>query len=148
MQRFLYLSFLLFSFALHAQTEAPQPNAEGVYEMVEQMPSFRADCPEGDAYKACADNAMLEYVYENIKYPTEAQKAEEEGMAVVSFVVEKDGTISRPEIYRNPGYGMGEEVLRIISAMNEKGVRWNPGMQDGEPVRTEFKLPVKFSLGK
>ncbi|WP_116106391.1 energy transducer TonB [Lewinella sp. IMCC34191] len=150
MRHFIYLFLLSLPIAVHAQSEgeSPQPNEQGVYEEVEQMPTFKADCPEGDDYKACADNAMLTYVYHNVKYPAEAREAEAEGMAVVSFVVEKDGTISQASIYRDPGYGMGAEVLRIVKGMNASGARWNPGMQEGEAVRTEFKLPVKFSLGK
>lgn len=128
--------------------QQPQPNENGVYDNVEQMPLYRADCPENELAKQCADLAMLQYVYDNVKYPVEAQKQEVEGMAVVTFIVELDGTISNPSIDRNPGYGMGEEVLRIVNTMNDNGPSWIPGMQDGKPVRVEFKLPVKFSLTK
>lgn len=111
------------------------------------MPLFRADCNKAKKQKVCADRAMMEYISTNLRYPTEARNEKAEGMAVVSFIVETDGTLSSPAILRNPGYGMGEEVLRLVRAMNADGVSWTPGIQDGKPVRVEFKLPVKFKYG-
>lgn len=137
---------LLASTTLFAQTS---PEAVKVYEQVEQMPRFKADCPDLEDQKRCSDRKMLEYVYENVAYPKEASKKEAEGMVVVSFVVEKDGTVSKPEIYRDQvGFGAGEEVIRIVKSMNDGGPAWSPGLLDGKPVRVEFKLPVKFVLGK
>lgn len=146
-----YFTLLLLSClsatAFSQEGEPPQPNSEGVYEQVEQMPLYRADCPgDYEEAKACADHAMLKYIYENIQYPGKARKKGVEGMVVVSFVIERDGTVSNASIYRDIGYGAGEEVLRLVRAMNADGPSWLPGTQDGKPVRVEFKLPVKFSL--
>lgn len=149
MKHFSLLLLLCMSAPAFSQTdEQPQPNEDGVYKDVEQMPRYLAECPDESSAKECADLAMLQYVYDNVKYPTEAHKQEVEGMAVVAFIVELDGTISNASIFRDPGYGMGQEVLRIVNTMNDDGPAWSPGMQDGKPVRVEFKLPVKFSLTK
>ncbi|WP_116126868.1 energy transducer TonB [Lewinella sp. IMCC34183] len=152
--QYLTLFFLLFAFTLSAQekTEARKgPDEDGVYNVVEEMPMFLSDdCPtEGSRWdrKPCADKAMLEFVYENVTYPAVAQKAEAEGMAVVSFIVEPDGTISEPTLQRDPGTGLGEEALRVVQLM-QTTTRWEPGLQNGKPVRARFNLPVKFDLGK
>ena len=136
----LLLLLLCAGFSLQAQTDK-------VFEEVDQMPRWRTDCPDGQDAKLCSDQAMLSYVYEEIQYPAEATKNEAEGMVVISFIVEKDGSISSPEIYRDQvGHGAGEEVLRIVRQMNANGPSWRPGLREGTPVRTEFKLPVKFKL--
>lgn len=141
------LSLVFFAATVAAQSEQPETDSEVLTE-VEQMPVFLTDCPEGEVYKHCADKAMLEFVYGNLKYPKKARKKNIEGMVVVSFVVEKDGTVSNAAIYRDIGGGAGEEVLRVVESMNDHGPTWIPGKVNDEPVRVEFKLPVKFKLSK
>jgi protein TonB len=60
----------------------------------------------------------------------------------VSFVIEKDGSLSNVMLLRNPGYGLKEEAGRVL-ALSEK---WSPGMQDGKPVRTMYTLPISIRL--
>jgi len=129
--------------AVHALPEA----ADGteVFKVVEEMPRFPG-CEDlgGDVAekKRCADKKMLEFVYRNIKYPDQAQKQGIQGTAVVRFVVNKDGSISQPEIVRSLGGGADQEVLRVLNAMP----KWVPGKQRGETVRVQFMLPVRFML--
>lgn len=96
--------------------------------------------------KQCAQRKMLEYVYTHLKYPEEALKKGIEGTSIVSFVVEKDGSLSTFKIVRDIGGGTGEETTRVLQQMQEDGIRWIPGEQDGQKVRVEFMLPVKFKL--
>ncbi|MBK7873106.1 MAG: TonB family protein [Saprospiraceae bacterium] len=120
---------------------------EEIFKVVEEMPLFPG-CDEQGTYeekKPCADRKMLEYIYKNIKYPKEARDAGVEGMVVVSFIVEKDGSISTPRIMRDIGAGCGEEALRLIHLMQER-VRWTPGKQRGRNVRVQFNLPIRFKL--
>jgi len=63
-------------------------------------------------------------------------------MVVVSFVVEKDGSVTDPKILRDLGGGCGKEALRIVQAMP----KWVPGKQRNQPVRVQFNLPVRFKL--
>lgn len=120
-----------------------------IYKVVEEMPRFPG-CEALDTSlqvkSQCAQQRLLAFIYQNIVYPIEARREGNEGTVVVSFVVEKDGFISNPRIVRDIGGGCGEEALRIISAMNQSGVRWTPGKKDGKPVRVQFNLPVKFKL--
>ncbi|MCW4468261.1 M56 family metallopeptidase [Flavobacterium sp. MFBS3-15] len=57
----------------------------------------------------------------------------------VSFIVEKEGTMSNIKILRDPASGMGQEAERVLKAIAEK---WKPGMKKGKPVRTLFNLPI------
>ncbi len=122
----------------------PPPTVDVVelWDIVEQMPLFPGcEDTEHDQY-GCATKKMLEYIYDNIKYPELARKNGIEGTAIVSFVVEKDGTITNPKIVRNPGAQTGEAALDIVKTFP----RWIPGKQRGIPVRVQFNLPVKFKL--
>ncbi|MBR9923161.1 MAG: TonB family protein [Bacteroidetes bacterium] len=94
----------------------------------------------------CSEESLLNFIYSNVQYPLEARMNDVEGTVVVRFIIEKDGTISNLEVVRDIGSGCAEEALRVVGAMNEIGVRWTPGLKDGEPVRVQFNLPVKFKL--
>jgi len=128
----------------------PLPIEEQVlFKIVEQMPLFPGcEDMEGSFQekRACADKKMLDFIYARLKHPDEAKKQEIEGTVVVTFVVEKDGSVSDAEIVREIGGGCGEEALRVINLMNEEGIRWIPGEQRGRPVPVQFNLPVKFKL--
>jgi TonB family protein len=131
---------------LKAQTEAKDTT---IYTALEIPPRFPA-CEELDTTLAfknqCAQQALLNFMYQNLRYPLEAQQQNLEGQVVVSFVVEKDGTLSRPEVLKDIGGGAGLEVIRLVQAMNEYDVVWVPGQKDGQPVRAKFTLPIRFEL--
>ncbi len=114
----------------------------------EEMPLFPG-CATTEDYaerKRCTDKKLLAFIYGNLKWPALAQDACVEGMAVISFVVEKDGSITQAKIVRNPGGGTGEEALRAVQLMAERDIRWEPGRWQGKPVRVTYNLPVKFKL--
>ena len=108
-----------------------KPDKNGVYQLVEEMPQF----PRGEA-------AMMEYVAQNVVYPQEAREKGISGRVFVSFIVEKDGSISNVELKRGIGGGCDEEAVRVISAMP----RWKPGKMKGEPVRVNYMMPINFRL--
>jgi protein TonB len=80
----------------------------------------------------------------NIKYPPMAQEQNIQGNVHVSFTVEKDGSISDARVERKLGYGTDEEAIRVLKLAK----RWNPGMQNGKPVRVKYNIPIKFSLAQ
>ena len=108
-----------------------KPDKNGVYQIVEEMPSF----PGGD-------RELMEHIAKNIKYPQEAMDKEIQGRVFVSFVVEKDGSVSNVELKRGIGGGCDEEAIRVISTMP----KWNPGKMKGEPVRVSYMMPINFKL--
>lgn len=104
---------------------------EEIFVFVEENPSY----PGGDEKR-------IEFLRNNIKYPQLAKDNNITGRVFVKFVVEKDGSITNVRVVRDIGGGCGEEAVRVVKSMP----RWNPGKQRGQPVRTEFNLPIIFNL--
>jgi len=102
-----------------------------IFTIVQKMPKF----PGGDV-------ALLQHFGSSIIYPAEARLHDIEGVVVIGFTVEKDGSITDLEILRDIGGGCGDEAMRIAKEMPT----WTPGMQDGKLVRVAFKLPVRFRI--
>lgn len=122
---------------------------DDIFKVVEQMPRFPGcDDLSGEEANNCAQDKMLRYIYENITYPAEARKNGVEGGCVVSFIVERDGTLSDLRLIKDIGSGCGEEAKRVIASMNDLPERWQPGIQRGKKVRVQFNLPVLFKLEK
>lgn len=57
----------------------------------------------------------------------------------VSFVIERDGSITDIMVKNDPGYGLGKEAIRVLKSLKTK---WIPGVLDGKPVRTAYNLPI------
>lgn len=104
---------------------------DDVYDVVEKMPEFPGGMAE-----------LMKYLNSNIKYPVEAHKAGIQGRVVVSFVVNKDGTVKDAKIVRSVDKSIDAEALRVISAMP----KWQPGYQDGKAVSVRYTVPVTFRL--
>ena len=85
---------------------------------------------------------MMEYLRENLKYPESVREKGIEGKVYVQFVVEKDGSINDVKILRSVCKELDNEAVRVIKAMP----KWNPGTQNGEPVRTTMMLPINFKI--
>lgn len=88
------------------------------------------------------ETALLKYLNDNIVYPKLAQTSSISGEVLVSFVVEKDGSISNATVLRDIGGGCGQEALRVVKSMPQ----WIPEEIDGEIFRTQFTLPITFTL--
>lgn len=120
-----------------------------ILEKSEKMPLFPGceDVKGSDyAIRSCAEQEMMKYVYSNLTYPADARSKRIEGMAIVSFVINKDGSVSDIDLVKDPGAGTGDAALDILRKMMDDDLRWIPGENDGEPVRVRFKMPVKFKL--
>jgi protein TonB len=104
---------------------------EQIFLVVENMPEF----PGGDA-------AMYKFLSKNIKYPRMAKESGISGRVFLTFVVERDGSVTDVKILRGIGGGCDEEAVRVIKKMP----RWSPGKQRGKPVRVQFQMPIKFTL--
>lgn len=82
---------------------------------------------------------FYEYIKKNFKEPDAEESGNSALKVIVSFVVEKDGSISDIKILRNPGFGMDKEATRVLKALKTK---WIPGQIAGQPVRTIYNLPI------
>lgn len=107
------------------ETDAP------VLTVVEKMPIFSG-----------GENELYKYVASSVVYPTVAKESGITGTVIVTFIVEKDGSVTNVKILKGIGGGCDEEALRVVKAMP----KWSPGKQDGKPVRVQFNLPIRFSL--
>jgi protein TonB len=86
--------------------------------------------------------AMMKFIVKNMKYPAVARRMGVEGSVFVSFVVERDGSISEPKVIKGISAECDQEAVRVIKMMPQ----WKPGKQNGRPVRSRFVLPIKFRL--
>ena len=111
---------------------APKPEvATKVFDVVEEMPSF----PGGSA-------ALMSYLSSNTKYPVVAQENGVQGRVIVSFVVERDGSISDVKVARSVDPSLDREAQRVVKSMP----KWKPGKQNGSAVRVKYTVPVVFRL--
>ena len=97
--------------------------------------------------KACADRALLSFIYKKIKYPAIARETRIEGTVNAQFIVEKDGKITNIIITKDIGGECGTMCIKVLKEMSEHDF-WVPGKKNGKPVRTQFEMPVKFRLEK
>ena len=104
-----------------------------VYDITETMPYF----PGGQVL-------MLKYLADNIKYPASAVKAKKQGRVIVTFIVQKDGSVTHAKIAKSIDPELDAEALRVVKGMP----KWTPGTQNGKPVNVKYSVPVKFSLQK
>ena len=99
--------------------------------IVETMPEF----PGGT-------EKLMEYVAKSVRYPQLAREMGVQGRVFISFVVEKDGSISNVALLRGIGSGCDEEAIRVVKSMP----KWSPGLQCGRVVRVSYNLPINFKL--
>ena len=104
-----------------------------IFVIVETKPEF----PGGDA-------ELMKFLFENLKYPSAARRMGIEGKVFVTMVVEKDGTITNPEVMRGFDTSCDNEALRVMNLMP----KWIPGKQRGKPVRVKVSFPISFKMGR
>ena len=98
---------------------------------LERVPSF----PGGD-------QAMMMWVFRNLKYPAEAKAKGIRGNVICAFIVEPDGQLSTVKVIKGLDPDLDAEAIRLVNAMP----KWTPGKQNGEPVRVRYDLTVNFFM--
>ncbi len=114
-----------------AQTHKDTTADDKVYKVCEQMPTYEG----GDA-------ALMKYIGENLKYPEEAKERGLQGRVVVSFIIEKDGSLTDVKVLRSVDRALDAEALRVVKGMP----KWIPGRQNGQCVRVRYLLPIYICL--
>ena len=102
-----------------------------VFDVVDEMPQF----PGGP-------QALFEYLSKSIKYPIVAEDNGAQGRIIVSFIVERDGSITDVKVVKSVDPPLDQEAIRVVKAMP----RWIPGKQNGSTVRVKYTVPVTFRL--
>ncbi len=114
--------------------EEPTPNDQlDTFYKLEEIPEF----PGGQS-------EMLKFIAETIVYPKAAIETGITGTCYVGFIVEKDGSVTNPNILRGieKGADCDAEAIRMVKAMP----KWTPGKKQGRTIRVTFTLPIKFTL--
>lgn len=108
------------------------PDKDKIHEMCDIMPEF----PGGTG-------ALLQFLAKSINYPEEAQQQGKQGKVIVTFVVEKDGSITNAKVTQALYPSLDEESLRVVKSMP----KWTPGkMKDGKVVRVQYAVPLTYRL--
>lgn len=119
-------------FSLNKPKPAPlPPDNVTIYKAVGEMPQF----PGG--YQG-----LVDFIAQHLQYPMAARLANTEGYSTISFVINTDGSTSNYEIVKALGNGTDEEAIRVLQMQP----KWRAGRRDGQLVRVQYTLPVKFSL--
>jgi protein TonB len=111
------------------QVTEEDPNK--IFTAVEKEPNF----PGGEA-------AFANYLGKNIHYPAIAKENNVQGKVFLSFVVERDGSLTDIRVVRGIGSGCDDEAVRVLKA----SPKWRPGIQNGRPVRVAYTIPISFTL--
>jgi TonB family protein len=104
---------------------------EKIFEIVEQMPVF----PGGQ-------KALFDYLSENVKYPTIAEKNGIQGRVLVTFIINKEGKVTNAKIAKAIDPSLDKEALRLTNMMPN----WTPGYQRGKAVNVKYTIPITFKL--
>ena len=104
---------------------------DGVNRLPDKLPVFPG-----------AQTGLYKFLSENVQYPYKAQQQGMQGKVLVSFVVDKDGSVTEVTVVKPVHKLFNDEAVRLIRKMP----KWEPGMKDGSPIRCRYLLPVNFSL--
>ena len=93
-----------------------------------------------DAYYPAGEMALYKYMFMNVKYSDEAKDNDVEGDVMTSFSVGIDSTVSNIIIIKGVGFGVDEEIKRIL-----KDMKFAPAIQNGEKTKMNlmFNFPVR-----
>lgn len=83
---------------------------------------------------------LNQWIGENVQYPEEAYANQIDGRVFVTFVIEKDGSVTHARVVRSAHPLLDAEALRVIAGMP----KWKPAMSEGKAVRFEKTLPITF----
>ncbi|MEO6851079.1 MAG: energy transducer TonB [Mucilaginibacter sp.] len=137
------LSILLTSFVVKAQEKVitavvppagvPVTTTDGkkIYIAVEKDPGFRGGLQN-----------FYQYLIQNITYPPNAAKNRIQGKVFLTFVIEKDGSLSDVKVVRGVSTDIDAEAIRVVA----NSPKWIPGLQNGHPVRVQYTMPINFTL--
>ena len=109
------------------------PKKEQIFVSVEQNPEFPGGLP-----------ALYEFISKNVKYPSIAQENGVEEKITVRFVVEKDCSVSDVTAIKGYDNSLKKEAVRVVQSLP----KFQPGRQNGTPVRVYYTIPVNFKLNK
>lgn len=129
-----FLAFVAMAVTLSAQenkTASAQTDSSRIFVDYEENAQF----PGGDV-------ACKKWIQEHIKYPEGCQANIPQGRVIVSFIIEKDGSIDSIKVVRSPDPALSEEAVRLVSEMP----KWKPARYYNKTIRSRYLLPIIFRL--
>ena len=84
---------------------------------------------------------MFEFIAYNLRWPGDDDSCIQ-GRVVVSFIVEKDGSLTDVKVIKSLDPAFDKEAVRVVKSMP----KWEPGMWRGKPARVKYCIPIKFRL--
>ena len=129
-----FLAFMAMVVSLSAQenkTASAQTDSSWIFVDYEENAQF----PGGE-------KAYFKWMEEHIKYPEGCSANSPQGRVIVSFIIEKDGSIDSIKVFRSPDPLLSQEAIRIVSEMP----KWRPAKWNGETIRSRYFLPIIFRL--
>ena len=106
-------------------------NNSEIFVVVEEMPVYRG-----------GEQALFNYIYENLKYPPEAKEQGIQGRVILRFVVTSGGKTADVTVVRGVHPLLDEEAVRVMKGAGD----WVPGKQGGKPVDVYYSVPINFSI--
>jgi len=88
------------------------------------------------------DAAWAKFLNRNLRFPATAQDDQVSGRVYISFIIEKDGSLTDITVLKGAGHGFDDEALRVLKLAKA----WKPGMQNGQPVRVKYTIPINFQF--
>ena len=88
------------------------------------------------------EKALLKFIMEETRYPSEARVKKEVGEVLVAFSIGMDGYISGVRVLRSVSPSLDAEAVRVVKKMKP----WFPGKRNGVPVRAEMTIPINFKI--
>lgn len=121
--------FSVFTYTVDAQNKVNEKS--DVYRTVDEMPVY----PGGN-------DALRNFITQNVTYPEKAKKEGIRGKVFVSFVINKKGEVTKAKIERGVSPELDKEALRVIKSLS----KWTPGKEKGKLAKVQFTVPINFAL--
>ena len=132
-------------------THRPRVRLDDTYahKMADEMPLYGvADpgfpFPDYAAAKRTAEADQEAFVKSHLVYPKNSSRHPGPHTAVVAFNVEADGHMTGIHLLRDPGHGYGRAAEAVVRQLAREGAGWRPGYENGEAVKVQVNLPVRF----
>ena len=132
MKFFLFLVFAFFALQMISAQEQTPIAQDKIYQMEEV--DVKPEYPNGT-------QAFYQFIAKNYLAP---EKSGLKGKVLLTFVIEKDGSINEIKVLQDIGYGTGDEAVRAM----KKSLNWIPAQKGGTPVRVLFKFPITIESAR
>jgi len=126
------------------QPQAVNPGQQAAITVVEDKKVYSPAIADTRPAPIGGAQGWISYLQKNLVYPEAARREKISGRVELSFIVEKDGSISDIAVEQPAGHGFDEEAVRVL----KQSPLWQPGIKDGQPIRIRYKLPINFQMMK